>query len=200
MADQHLTGKIKSYDPIQRQGVIIRDDGQGELFVDVFGLNSGEELEIREGVRVRFRLLAHTTGSRAEDVTIYGDDSSAPPLTAREERHLTLCLTIAEMEAMNDVPPHGWTAFGFGHEVERTLMDAIGRVWHGGVLVASSILRAVWLLTSFVPKHGFWSKSLSYWANGRSANFSTLSGLPYVSSMPMAVEAMAALDDDEPGH
>ena len=70
MADQHLTGKVKSYDPIKGQGVIIRDDGQGELFVDVFGLNPGEELKIRPGLRVRFRLLAHTTGPRAEDVTV----------------------------------------------------------------------------------------------------------------------------------
>jgi cold shock CspA family protein len=44
MADQRLTGKVKSYDPIKGQGVIVRDDAQGELFVDVFGLNPGEEL------------------------------------------------------------------------------------------------------------------------------------------------------------
>lgn len=76
MADERLTGTVKSYDAIEGQGVIARDDGEGELFLDVFGLNPGAELAIKEGVRVEFRVLRHTTGPRAEEVTVLDEPES----------------------------------------------------------------------------------------------------------------------------
>ncbi|MCH8877738.1 MAG: cold shock domain-containing protein [Chloroflexi bacterium] len=73
MADQRLTGTVKSFDAFEGQGVIVRDDGGGELFLDVFGMDPGTELKIQEGVRVEFRVLAHTTGLRAEEVTVLSE-------------------------------------------------------------------------------------------------------------------------------
>ena len=70
MSSQRLTGKVKSFDPVKGQGTITRDDGQGYVFVDLFGLNPGEELKIIAGVRVEFVVLPHTTGPRAEQVTV----------------------------------------------------------------------------------------------------------------------------------
>lgn len=70
MTSGRQIGTVKSYDPIKGQGLITRDDGQGELFLDVFGLNPGEELKIREGVKVEFRIVGHTTGPRAEEVSV----------------------------------------------------------------------------------------------------------------------------------
>ncbi|MEN8260698.1 MAG: cold shock domain-containing protein [Pseudomonadota bacterium] len=70
MAMERITGTIKTFDPVEGQGTIARDDGAGEVFLDVFGLQPGDELRIKEGVQVEFRVLAHTTGHRAEDVRI----------------------------------------------------------------------------------------------------------------------------------
>ena len=70
MAEERQTGTVKSYDPVAGQGVIIRDDEQDELFLDVFGVEPGHELKIKVGARVEFRVLAHTTGLRAEEVVV----------------------------------------------------------------------------------------------------------------------------------
>lgn len=73
MPDERLTGTVQSFDAIEGQGVIVRDDGGGELFLDVFGMSPGAELQIQEGVRVEFRVLSHTTGPRAEEVTVLSE-------------------------------------------------------------------------------------------------------------------------------
>lgn len=70
MADQRLSGTVKTLDAVSGQGVVLRDDGEGELYLDVFALNRGDEFRIRPGTRVEFALLAHTTGPRAEAVTV----------------------------------------------------------------------------------------------------------------------------------
>lgn len=70
MSNGRQTGTVKSFDSMKGQGMIVRDDGQGELFVDLFSLEPGEELKIREGVRVEFRVLPHTTRPRAEEVIV----------------------------------------------------------------------------------------------------------------------------------
>jgi cold shock CspA family protein len=70
MSAGRITGIVKAYDAVAGQGVIVRDDGQGEVFVDVFGLQLGDEMKMREGVRVEFQALAHTTGPRAEGVVV----------------------------------------------------------------------------------------------------------------------------------
>lgn len=70
MADERMTGTVKFYDAVAGQGVITRDDGQGKVFVDVFGLQPGEEMKMQAGVRVEFQVLAHTTGLRAEEVVV----------------------------------------------------------------------------------------------------------------------------------
>ena len=76
MSDPRITGKVKSFDPNKGQGIIARDDGQADVFVDLFGLNPGEDTKIQKGARVEFIVLAHTTGPRAEEVTVL---SSAEP-------------------------------------------------------------------------------------------------------------------------
>lgn len=70
MTGERVTGTVKSYDAVAGQGVITRDDGQGEVFVDIFGLQPGEEMKMQAGVRVEFQVLAHTTGPRAEEVVV----------------------------------------------------------------------------------------------------------------------------------
>lgn len=70
MAEGRMTGTVKEFDPVSGQGTITLDEGQGEVFVDVFGLKPGEELKIDTGVRVEFQVIPHTTGPRAEDVVI----------------------------------------------------------------------------------------------------------------------------------
>ena len=70
MDEGRVTGTVREFDPVAGQGTIALDDGQGEVFVDVFGLKLGEELKIETGARVEFQLIAHTTGPRAEDVVI----------------------------------------------------------------------------------------------------------------------------------
>ena len=68
--ENRQTGTVIAYDSVAGQGIILPDNGQGELFLDVYGLLPGFELKIREGARVAFRVLAHTTGPRAEDVEV----------------------------------------------------------------------------------------------------------------------------------
>ena len=70
LAIERVTGTIKTFDHVEGQGTIVRDDGAGEVFLDVFGLQPGDELKVKNGVRVEFSVLAHTTGLRAEDVLI----------------------------------------------------------------------------------------------------------------------------------
>lgn len=70
MAEGLVTGTVKDFDPASGQGTITLDDGQGEVFVDVFGLKPGEEMKIKTGSRVEFQVIPHTTGPRAEEVVI----------------------------------------------------------------------------------------------------------------------------------
>lgn len=71
MPNQRITGRVKSFDATKGQGIITRDDGQGDVFVDLFGLNPGEETKMQIGARVEFVVLPHTTGPRAEEVAVF---------------------------------------------------------------------------------------------------------------------------------